>query len=230
RLRLRCSLDAVVGELYGFEWDDLAWVLRGCEHPAQSLRDDTFSRTLDPKGFWRVDKEKDPELRHTVLTLAAFRDLKSMIAAHDGNRERGIEAFCAQNYGDGWMVPEALCLDDLGLGHDERAKHPQPVRERLGERFYPWQLEQSLEESWAECERHARNLLGGEGFALLQAELRPEVPAARDTDMLRAAEAPAPYTVEVPGAQRRLFPGEPDLFGQRVEDPPDPRQRRQRKG
>src|SRR5262249_5935843 len=147
-------------ELYGLEWEDLAWVLRECDYSAEALRDEAFSRTLDPKGFWRVDKDMDPELRHTVLALAAFKDLKRMIARHEGDRERGINEFCTQNGDDGWMLPDALCLNDLGLGHDERAKKPQRVRERLGERFYPWQLEQSLEESWAECERHARNILG----------------------------------------------------------------------
>ncbi len=45
---------------------------------------------------------------------------------------------------------------------------PQAVQERLGERFLPWRLSQSVEESWAECDRHARNILGEEGFARLQ--------------------------------------------------------------
>lgn len=53
------------------------------------------------------------------------------------------------------MLPETLRLADLGLGHDDRAREPQPVASRLGERFLPWQLAQSVEESWAECERHA---------------------------------------------------------------------------
>ncbi|MCP4406580.1 MAG: hypothetical protein GY807_02240 [Gammaproteobacteria bacterium] len=54
--------------------------------------------------------------------------------------------------------------NDNGLGHDDRAKAPQPVAQRLGPRFLPWQLEKSVEESWAECERHGENLrllLGG---------------------------------------------------------------------
>ena len=41
-----------------------------------------------------------------------------------------------------------------GLTHLVRLE-PQPVRSRLGERFLPWQLEQSVEESWEECRRHA---------------------------------------------------------------------------
>jgi hypothetical protein len=67
----------------------------------------------------------------------------------------GLEAFLTQNDGEGWMLPETLRLADYGLGHDDRAKEHQPVASRLGPRFYDWQLEQSVEESWEECERHA---------------------------------------------------------------------------
>jgi hypothetical protein len=56
------------------------------------------------------------------------------------------------------MIPGKLRLSDYGLGHDDRAKEYEPVASRLGPRFLPWQLEQSVEESWAECERHAENL------------------------------------------------------------------------
>jgi hypothetical protein len=148
RLRLRCILDAVVAHLYGLDADDLAWILRDCDHPVEALRPDDFTRALDPKGFWRVDKDRDPELRHTVLTLVAFHELKRL----------GLEAFLAQNDGEGWMLPETLRLADYGLGHDERAKEPQPVASRLGPRFLPWQLEQTPRESWEECARHAERL------------------------------------------------------------------------
>ncbi len=183
-------LDAVVAELYGLDWSDLAYILRDCDHPAERMRASGFSRGLDPKGFWRVDKGQDPELRHTVLTLAAFQDLKDTIA-RVGSRERGIAAFTQQHDGDGWMLPETLCLADLGLGHDERARKPQPVRARLGERFLPWQLEQTPEESWAECERHARNLLGETEFRRLQREL-----AAEEREERRVAEEPGEYRVD----------------------------------
>jgi hypothetical protein len=226
RLRLRCLLDAFIAELYGLDWGDLAWMLRNCDQPVSRLRDRAFYRTLDPKGFWRVDKDKDPELRHTVLTLAAFQDLKDTIAAHGGDRERGIVAFCNQNDGDGWMLPETLRLSDLGLGHDERARQPQPVGERLGPRFLPWQLAQSVEDSWAECALHARNLLGEMGFARLQREVHGEPAVVAETVPL-AAEAAESYDTGVPGAQRRLFPGEPTLFGNVMEDPP-PQSRRRR--
>jgi hypothetical protein len=223
RLRLRCILDAAVAELYGIEVRDLAWILRDCDRPGEQFRDRGIYRTLDPKGFWRVDKDKDPELRHTVLTLVAFHDLKQTIRAHGGDREKGIAAFLAQNDGEGWMLPETLCLADYGLGHDDRAKKPQPVRARLGERFLPWQLEQSVEESWKECEIHARNILGEAGFAKLQRELRGEH-EAEDAPAKLVAEPAATYGK---GSQRRLFPSQRTLFGDEMEDPP-PRRRRRR--
>jgi hypothetical protein len=148
RLRLRCIADAVVAELYGLGLGDVAWVLRDCDYPRESACSDDFTRSLDPKGFWRVDKEKDPELRHTVLTLVAFHELKRI----------GLDAFLALNNGEGWMLPETLRLADYGLGHDDRAKEAQPVASRLGPRFFPWQLEQSAKVSWEECERHAERL------------------------------------------------------------------------
>lgn len=167
RLRLRCMLDAIVAVLYGLDRDDYAWILKDCDHPKAHLSNKAFCRRLDPKGFWRVDKTQDPELRHSVLSLAAFDDLQTAIAAA-GDRDAGIGLFCDQNEGDGWMLPENLCLAELGLTrtvdaheYDERARSPQPARSRLGERFLDWQLAQTPEESWAECERHAKAILEG---------------------------------------------------------------------
>ena len=117
RLRLRCILDAVVAEMYGLDYDDLAWI----------LKDDP----TDPKGFWRVDKDKPVNMRHTTLTLVAFKRLK----------EIGIEAFLKED----WQLPEE-------------------VAKAMGPRFLDWQLEKSVEESWKECEEHARAFLGDEEY------------------------------------------------------------------
>ncbi|MBU1098118.1 MAG: hypothetical protein KKB34_16660 [Bacteroidetes bacterium] len=117
RLRLRCILDAIVAELYGLDYEDFAWI----------LRDDP----TDPKGFWRVDKDKPKELRQTTLTLQAFKRLK----------EVGLDEFIKED----WQFP----------------KH---IQEQLGPRFLDWQLEGTPEESWKECEYHAKQILGEEGF------------------------------------------------------------------
>lgn len=165
RLRLRCTLDAVIAWQFGLDLNDIEYLLAACDHqdPAES--------GLNPKGFWRVDKDKAPELRHTVLALVAFHDLQKKIRECGGDREKGIEAFLNQNGGEGWMLPETLRLADYGLGHDGRAKEHQPIASRLGPRFYDWQLAQSPEESWRECHLHARNLLGEVGYLNLLGEL-----------------------------------------------------------
>lgn len=177
RLRIRCVLDALVATQYLVSSYDLQWLLRDCDHPLPELSRKDFRRRLDPKGFWRIDKDKDPELRHTVLTLVAFHDLQQRIEEHGGDRDRGIAAFLAQNNGEGWMLPETLRLADYDLGHDDRAKEPQPVASRLGPRFLDWQLSQTPEESWAECERHAKAILGEEGFKALTAKTVSPSPA-----------------------------------------------------
>jgi hypothetical protein len=151
RLRRRCVADSLAAAAFGLDSDSLRTVLAECDQS-------DVAASNDPKGFWRVDKEKDPELRHTVLTLIAFADLESKTREVGGDSEKGIEAFLNQNDGEGWMLPETLRLSDYGLGHDERAKHHQPVASRLGPRFYDWQLAQTAEESWRECEIHAKNL------------------------------------------------------------------------
>lgn len=148
RLRLRASLEALVAMQYGLGPEELAWILRECDYPSNLVNSPSFSRGFDPKGFWRVDRDDDPELRLPVLAQIAHRDLIEM----------GLEAFLAQNAGEGWTLPETLRLADHGLGHDDRAKEHQPVASRLGPRFYDWQLEQSPEESWEECARHVELL------------------------------------------------------------------------
>ncbi len=176
RLRIRSIVDALAARTYGLEQNELEWVLRDCDHPTAVLRSDESTTTLDPKGFWRIDKDKDPEVRHTVLTLVAFHELKRI----------GLEAFLALNDGEGWMLPETLRLADYGLGHDDRAKEAQPVASRLGPRFLPWQLEQSVAESWEECARHAERLeaLLGRPFAAgAGSEQAPPPGASKPTDL-----------------------------------------------
>jgi hypothetical protein len=143
RLRLRCVIDAVVAQLYELTEDEFRHVLRDCDHPAGALQDDDFTRRLDPKGFWRVDKEKNPELRHTVLSLVAFQDLQTI----------GPSQFVAS-----WELPKSVCLAEYRLGKDDRAQAPQPVSSLLGPRFHEWQLAQPVGESWEECKRHAELL------------------------------------------------------------------------
>jgi hypothetical protein len=134
-------------------------------------------------AFWRVDKERPPELRHTVLSLVAFHELE----------KHGLDAFLALEGGEGWMLPETLRLADYGLGHDERARAHQPVAAALGPRFLEWQLAQGVEESWDECARHA---------ALIEQIVPTPKPAAADAPGGKKRGAKD-------GAQMNLFGAQP---------------------
>ena len=185
RLRRSVVADAIVCARSGLSGNDCLWLLKECDWFSPS------SRPLDPKGFWRVDKNRDPELRHTVLTLVAFADLEAKIRAAGGDRDAGIAAFLGQNDGEGWMLPETLRLADYDLGHDERARAAQPVASRLGPRHYDWQLAQDPAESWRECHLHARNLLGGAAYGQLLAEIErgdagPSAPPAPERTRSKA--------------------------------------------
>lgn len=183
RVERLVAIDAIALSLFGINETDAFTLLEQCDYPVHYLAKN--SSELSAIGFWRIDKDKHPEHRHTVLTLVAFHELQEKIAEYGGDMEKGIEAFCTQNDGEGWMLPETLRLADYGLGHDDRAKEQQPVRECFGPRFYDWQLAQSPEESWRECHLHARNLLGKKAYEALLDELQgkgtEEPSAGRDT-------------------------------------------------
>jgi len=163
RYRLSLMINAIVSMLYGLDYNDMKDILRNNKN--------------DPKGFWRVDKDKPQELRHTTLTLVAFRDLEKMIEKNGGDVEKGIQAFCEQNDGEGWMIPEKIRFiqrEDGTLDFDTPDSVEYEVRSKLGPRFYDWQLEGTPEESWKECEMHARNILGDEEFEKFMEEIIDE--------------------------------------------------------
>ena len=159
RIRQRIVSDVAIAHLQGLEADDIRSVLSSCEHAAANG---------EATGFWRVDKEKPPELRRTILAVVAFEALDSAISAAGGDRPTGIQSFFAQNYGEGWMLPESIRLDDYGFDYGGYVRGAASVARLLGPRFCDWQLTQSVDESWRECRLHTRNLLGTEGYAALR--------------------------------------------------------------
>ena len=93
------------------------------------------------------------------------------------------------------MLPDTLCLTDLGLtrtvdfgAYDQRARTPQPVRARMGERFLDWQLAQTPEESWVECEQHAKAILEGMPVPAATPDTQNETSNAPQQGMLPGLE------------------------------------------
>ena len=56
-------------------------LLADCGHPAAALKSARLTRTLDPKGFWRVDRDLEPGQRRTTRTLFTFRRLMNLLEA-----------------------------------------------------------------------------------------------------------------------------------------------------
>jgi hypothetical protein len=178
RLRIRVIVDAIMAYLNDISCDEFSWLLKDCDLPLASVSKKSFTNKLDQKRFWRIDKKREPELRHTVLAQVAYYDLI----------EKGLEFFISQNDCEGWLIPETLRLADYGLGHDDRSRDHQPVASRLGPRFYDWQLNEDVERSWEECAAHAELI-------------RQIVPLPEDND--EVAEPAAEYAEENP--QGALF-------------------------
>ena len=190
RQRILASIEAVAASAMGVSFADLHHILADCDY-AHNIR----KANSNKKGFWRINKNQPPELRQTVLALVAFFHLKASEkhTAIDDDDDSSIQTFLAQNHGEGWLLPETLRLADYGLGHDERAKQPQPVASRLGPRFYDWQLSQSPADAWRECRLHARNLLGPEEYAEFAADTPSRQP------LMKAAEPRAEYRSDLFG-------------------------------
>ena len=179
RTRVRAILDAIVVVLFGLNYSDLHRILDSCDLPTDAI----VGTSLDPKGFWRLDRGQEPELRQTVLALVALRDLEAKIHAASDNRDDGVRAFFAQNEGEGWLLPEMIRLAEHGIGHDDRAMKLQVLAGRLSPRFYDWHLAQTGEESMRECHLHARNMLGAPDYArLLDRVNRQQVRAGEGSD------------------------------------------------
>ncbi len=141
RLRRLSALDAAVARLYGLDEVDMCHILDQCEWPTEKYRNSQTRRQLRSKGLWRTGQSDEPELRQSVLAIAA------LMYGEDLN----------------WELPETLDLSDLGLNLDPSKSNPLHVRSRLGKKFYDWQSAEDLDVSWMECELHARNLLGENG-------------------------------------------------------------------
>jgi hypothetical protein len=137
RLRLHSMLDALIAHLFGLGHEDLRWILRDCNHPTEKLRDRAFTRSLDPKGFWRIDRHRQPHHRRTVLAMDASAELQRHIHTSDGELDSGLLAFCAEHREDGWNPPGSL-----------------------NPRLLSWQDCTSPGESWSLCEWHSRRLQG----------------------------------------------------------------------
>jgi len=164
RLAVRVAVEAVVAHLFGLRPEDLRYVVRDCDHPLVRSMDRAFTRTLDQRGLWRVDKERPPELRLTVLALVAFIELST----------DGLPNFL-EKCRDGWTIPEELRLSDFGIGHDNLCQVHQPVASALGPRELPWQHAGTAPDAWGQVASDVRTI---EQASQANGGVKPQPPTA----------------------------------------------------
>jgi len=134
RLRLRCMADALVATAFGLTGHELHHILSECEHPSGELASPGFAGSLAPSGFWRVDKDRDPELRHSVLVREALESLT----------EWGTDRVAEWD----WQLPDTLTLRGRAFR----------VRERMGPQLLPQQEKTFQPGGWDECRRLAEQI------------------------------------------------------------------------
>ena len=75
RRQIHAELEAYVAYAFGLTAADFAWMLRDCAHPVETLRKPAFTRSLNQRGFWRIDRELPPEERLPAQALRCFAAL-----------------------------------------------------------------------------------------------------------------------------------------------------------
>ena len=66
------AIELLSARAFGLDGDALRWILRDTEHPIAALARPAFTRTLDSRGFWRVDRTLAPQGRLPASILAAL--------------------------------------------------------------------------------------------------------------------------------------------------------------
>jgi hypothetical protein len=203
RRRRIAVANAMAAVLYGLNKADLIHLLKDCDWESTISGNHRKSSGFDSKAFWRVGRDEPPELRETILSIVAFVECRRHSAFGTPTQQTTNQIRGQIEFLHNWIIPSFVCLSDYDLGHDDRAKEPQPVRSVLGPRYLDWQLAQTAEESWVECRLHARNLLGEAAYQQLLSG-SSESPAANRSDP--PAKAPAAEPAATPqNRQKRLF-------------------------
>ena len=179
RLRLRVEIDALCAVLYGLDPDDFDWI----------VRDDP----IDPKGFYRVDRQLPFRERLTGLAAAAFPALKEGIWSAETATSLSNDEFF-----------DLLGIPELTSAQTAHAKGlPGPlIAKRDG--CHVWRPESFPEDdprhgwTWDDCWNDAVALLGGEE-------------AVRDY-IEGTAQAPADPNREARSSRRSSSAAQPRLF------------------
>ena len=159
-----------------------------------------YGLSLEDMQFILTIDENDPiGFWRVDQDLPVEQRLTSLtLEAFEHLKDVGLEEFCRQ----GWDLPDyARTFDRPGV------KSWTPT------------------EDWSDCERHARKILGEDGFTRFMVKVSGGEFEEEAKPVDHVSEPSPTYGTGIPGTQRRLFPGEPTLFDDPMEDPPPKRRR-----
>lgn len=117
KLRVRCIIDSLIAYSSKLSIEEFEYILS--------------DSNSNPKGFWRVDKEKEPRFRQTELTLIAYKDLLNRGIEEFINNEWQLPDYAAEYYGKQFLEWQ------LEKSADESwAECEMYAKEYLGEALY----------------------------------------------------------------------------------------------
>ena len=130
RRSLRAELDARIAILYGLDEDDLSYILSGCDASSEDLSNKAFCSKLDPRGFWRVDRELPPHERQTMLTLKAFRVIRDSTVLEEAASADAEYTRVSRSEEEAMMdMHREIIARIRKQGIDETEKAPPPKKE-----------------------------------------------------------------------------------------------------
>lgn len=157
RILLSCQLDACVFTLFGLSCEDVKFILQDCDRTVLEIAGNPSA--LFPKGFWRVDKSKDPCQRRTVLTVAAFEDLQDHIAQFAGDLNEGIRSFLARVESDRWCGSDMCASGEAHSRPNEKTeRNSSGMSASQDPRKFDWQVSIASAEKTRELAVHLYNL------------------------------------------------------------------------
>lgn len=161
RTALKVENDLLAASACGLGPEALDLMLEECGHPSERLADPAFAATLDRRGFWRVDRERPPEARHTELVRTLSRPAGRRFPA-EGSGGSADTALPATGRSPAGRPPSESATTSVPAAPGWE----QTLVPHLGPLLAPWQEGLDAADNWKLC-RETAGRLAELGFRLL---------------------------------------------------------------
>ena len=128
--------------------------MQECSFSKDNLLSAGFSKRLNPRGFWRVDKRLDPEFRLTNLVVVALMQLEQLVEHCHGDQIQALKQFHGYDTSPAWDFPDRIRLADYGIVADQNES--KDIRSFF--QYVPPRptSDEEVSLSWKDCENTSR--------------------------------------------------------------------------